>query len=253
MGIPATCTIRKNRMDKCPLMEEKDLKKAGRGSMDFYTSTEGVLIVKWYDNKEVTVASNHYSAEPTVLVKRYEKKTKSYIHIPCPALISAYNKGMGGLDRCDMMLAFYRMKTKSPKWYKRLLLHFTDVALINAFTLMKQISGNLKMPLFEFKLEVATALMYADNFSEPLSMANIILRVAGANEAANGDLVGGPLPYDGTRLDGYNHWPEVVAKIPRCCRLDGCKQRSVIWCSKCRIYLCMKAKRNCFMLFHLNE
>lgn len=253
MGIPAACTIRKNRMDKCPLMEEKELKKAGRGSMDFYTSEEGVLVVKWFDNKEVTVASNHYSAQPTLEVKRWEKKSKSYIYIPCPALISMYNKGMGGVDRCDQLLAFYRMKTKSPKWYKRVLLHFTDVAITNSFILKKHSTGNLKMPLYEFKLEVATSLMYADNFSEPLSVANVILRAQGAKEAANGDPVAGPSPSDASRLDGYNHWPEFVAKKARMCRLEGCKQRSTIWCSRCKVYLCVKGKKNCFMLYHLEN
>jgi hypothetical protein len=252
MGFPSACTIRKNRVDKCPLKDEKQLKKEGRGSMDYYTSAEGVLIVKWYDSKEVTVASNHYSAEPTVEVKRWDKKKKEYITLPCPALIQAYNKGMGGLDLCDMLLSFYRIKTKSPKWYKRILFHFTDVAVVNAFILRKHATDNLKMPLYEFKLEVATSLMYAENFSQPLSRASITLRAPGAIEAANGDLVGGPMPSAATRLDGSNHWPEFAATRPRCCRLKGCKQRSTIWCAKCKVYLCIKSKQNCFTTFHLN-
>ncbi len=36
--------------------------------MDFRVSSEGVLVLKWFDNKEVTVASNHYSANPTTEV-----------------------------------------------------------------------------------------------------------------------------------------------------------------------------------------
>jgi hypothetical protein len=64
MGIPAACTLRSNRMENCPLMTEKELKKLGRGAMDFKSSEDGVLIVKWFDNKEVVVASNHYSALP---------------------------------------------------------------------------------------------------------------------------------------------------------------------------------------------
>lgn len=51
-------------MENCPLMTEKELKKLGRGSMDFKLSDDGILVVKWYDNKEVVVASNHYSALP---------------------------------------------------------------------------------------------------------------------------------------------------------------------------------------------
>ena len=65
MGIPATCTLRKDRMDKCPLKTENQLKAEGRGAMDFRLTDDGVLLLKWFDNKEVTVGSNHYSALPS--------------------------------------------------------------------------------------------------------------------------------------------------------------------------------------------
>jgi hypothetical protein len=63
----------------------------------FSTSAEGFLIVKCFDNKGGTVASNYYTAEP-VEVRRWDKKKKRYIVIPCPALISVYSKGMGVVD-----------------------------------------------------------------------------------------------------------------------------------------------------------
>jgi hypothetical protein len=65
MGLPAACTLRVNRTEKCPLKTEKELKKEGRGAMDSQVSTEGILIAKWFDNKEVTVGTNHYSVKPT--------------------------------------------------------------------------------------------------------------------------------------------------------------------------------------------
>ena len=42
MGVPAACTVRSNRMEKCPLKTEKELRKEGRGSMDFQLSVEQV-------------------------------------------------------------------------------------------------------------------------------------------------------------------------------------------------------------------
>lgn len=33
--------------------------------MDFKVSEEGIVLAKWFDNKEVTVGSNHYSVNPT--------------------------------------------------------------------------------------------------------------------------------------------------------------------------------------------
>ena len=56
----------------------------------------------------MTVGSNHYSAQPTRQVKRWDKKEKVFTNVPCPALITAYNRGMGGVDACDQFLSFYR-------------------------------------------------------------------------------------------------------------------------------------------------
>lgn len=108
MNIPATCTVRSNRLEHCPLKTEKELRKEGRGAMDYKLSDDGILIVKWYDNKEVTVASNSYGVQPVTTVKRWDKTKRMYVHITCPALILAYNKGMGGVDFSDMFLSFYR-------------------------------------------------------------------------------------------------------------------------------------------------
>ncbi len=45
------------------LKTERQLKKEGRGSMDFVQSN-GVLMVHWLDKKLVSVASTCYSAKP---------------------------------------------------------------------------------------------------------------------------------------------------------------------------------------------
>jgi len=107
-GLPAACTLRPNRIEKCPLKSEKVLQKQGRGAMDHMVSEEGILVARWYDNKPVMVGSNHYSVNPPSRVKRWDRKKKEYTHIPIPYIIRAYNKGMGGVDRCDQLLSFYR-------------------------------------------------------------------------------------------------------------------------------------------------
>lgn len=112
LQIPAACTMRAYRTEKCPLKQERELKKEGRGSMDFCRSAdpEGVLLVKWYDNKDVIVASNSYSVAPITKVRRYDKTKKKYTFVNCPAVIQAYNKGMGGVDRSDQLVSFYRYR-----------------------------------------------------------------------------------------------------------------------------------------------
>jgi hypothetical protein len=148
-------------------MTEKSLKKEGRGACDF-KSSDGIVVCDWYDNKVVTVASNFHSVLPTTIQRRWSKKDEAYVNIPCPNIITAYNKSMGGVDRCDMMLALYRMKMKGNKWYRRLFFHFVDLALINAWTLLRQ-SGHPEMKLVEFKLEVAVSLIRGGILEHPMA------------------------------------------------------------------------------------
>lgn len=248
--LPAACTLRANRLENCPLKTEKQLKKEGRGSMDYKVSEEGIIVVKWFDNKEVTVGSNHYSVNPTSKVRRWDKSMKVYLSIIIPFLILVYNKGMGGVDHCDQLLSFYRIKTKSRKWYRRVLYHFLDLCLVNAFILYKQMK---QMPLYEFKLDVATSLMYGEVLSNPMSISATLLRQAAvANYSKHGDPIGAEVTA-AVRYDGMFHLPEWPAKLGRTCKMEGCKKRSVIWCTKCRVYLCIKKDKNCFLAFHTLE
>lgn len=108
-GIHATSTLRVNRARGCPLLCLKDMKKKGRGAFDFRTDIDNsILVCQWYDNKVVCVASNVHSVQPTHKVKRWDGKNKKHIDVPCPGLIKSYNQNMGGVDKCDMLLALYR-------------------------------------------------------------------------------------------------------------------------------------------------
>lgn len=129
-----------------------------------------------------------------------------------------------------------------------MLYHFLDLSLVNSYILYK--ADRKKMPLYEFKLDVAVSLMYGEVFSDPMAIGTVMLREAVAMQyAENGDPVACDVN-DFIRFDGYNHIPEVAAKIGRLCKVKGCKKRSSVWCKKCRVYLCLKKDQNCFELWH---
>lgn len=130
-----------------------------------------------------------------------------------------------------------------------MLYHFVDLALVNSYILDKAASGENIRPLYEFKLDVALALMYGDNFDDPMAIAAQVLRQAAIQYAENGDPVGEEVT-DAVRRDGVFHIPENVADRGRTCKLPGCKKRTRYWCKKCRVYLCIKKDGNCFELFH---
>ncbi len=65
LGYDSTCTLRGPRKAgaQLALKSERELKKEGRGAMDFVQSN-GVLVVHWLDKKLVSVASTVFSAKP---------------------------------------------------------------------------------------------------------------------------------------------------------------------------------------------
>jgi hypothetical protein len=74
----------------------------------------------------------------------------------------------------------------------------------------------------------ATSLRYAENFSESLSKANLVLTAQGEKKASKNDPLGWSNPSDVVLLDGKNDWPEFVAKKARNWCLKDCKQRRTI-------------------------
>ena len=238
-GYHATCTIRANRCGKCPLKNKKQLKKEGRGAFD-YKSSEGVVMASWFDNRVVTVASNKCSVLPTNTVRRYSKKRKEHIDVQCPALIKAYNKSMGGVDHCDMLLSFYQ-SMKSKKWYKRIIFHLIDICCVNAWILEKHVLG-VCSKLYKFKLALATSLVQGTPNPQP------VLRSESEKDVRSARFVA-----DDIRLDAVGHLPRRMADIPKRCKLNNCSRRTKFFCVKCRVYLCIDKHSDCFYKYHLTE
>ncbi len=49
--------------------------------------------------------------------------------------------------------------------------------------------------------------------------------------------------------DGSGHLPRKVAKLPKYCKMEGCKRRSKMHCVKYMVYLCIDEKSDCFYRF----
>lgn len=58
-GIGFVGTLRSNRLKDCWLKSENELKKEGCGAFDYAVdSLRNIAIVRWYDNRSVTLVSN---------------------------------------------------------------------------------------------------------------------------------------------------------------------------------------------------
>ena len=75
-----------------------------------------VTLVRWKDNKVVTVASTLYGKEPMKRARRSIKDQGGRVEIGQQNAISFYNKTMGGGDRMDQNTGAYMINIHNKKW-----------------------------------------------------------------------------------------------------------------------------------------
>ncbi|KAK2724715.1 hypothetical protein QYM36_001265 [Artemia franciscana] len=248
IGYDCAGTVCQNRLSGCQLMEEKELKRFDQGHVDWRVekSTE-VCLVRWYDNKAVTLVSNYVAVEPKDTCRRWgssekdrnRKDCERKVEIERTAVIKEY-KYMSGVDLADMLIELYRSNLKTRKWYMRIFYYFLDSAVVNGWLIYRRHcwliyrrhcwqSNEKPMPLLKFKTSIACSLGYSDTSrrrpGRPLS-----------------------LEAEDVRHDGYNNFPE-FGKDQKRCRI--CQRKTKILCSKCLgIALCLVPERNCFLSYH---
>ena len=79
------------------------------------------------------MCSNFVGVEPEDEVRRWDKKEKKYIFIKRPAIVRYYYISMGGVDQSDFLIALYRTFIRSKKWTLRVIFHYFNLGVINAW------------------------------------------------------------------------------------------------------------------------
>lgn len=155
--------------------------------------------------------------------------------------MKVYNQSMGGVERADQLLAFYRNDLKTKKWYKRIF-HLLDLAVVNTWLLYRATKGSV-MQLAHYKLPITLGFMKAEQATEDVEESRDVSSTALSNRAS--DIPGA------MRYDCVNHIP---VKIPQpntqLCKMPQCKRKTHMQCKKCKVYLCI-GPTNCFKQFHL--
>ena len=78
------------------------MKKEIWGSYDYrFDDKNEILIVKWVDQKCVTIGTNYDKIEPTCNVQRWSKGVKQKASVVQPEVLNTYSKNMGGVDEHD--------------------------------------------------------------------------------------------------------------------------------------------------------
>uniref|UniRef100_A0A3Q3MAR5 PiggyBac transposable element-derived protein domain-containing protein n=1 Tax=Mastacembelus armatus TaxID=205130 RepID=A0A3Q3MAR5_9TELE len=176
-------TYRDNRKD-CPRNAANALtKKSVRGSIRWIRDGH-LVFVKWMDTREVSVCSTIHAAHTGDTVQRVKTqngwRTKSF---PCPAPVTAYNQHMGGVDLSDQLLQYYTTQHKTMKWYRKLFLHFLDIAATNAYIVHRELYGTMSHK--EFMEELITELCDVSQKMTPNQTSVGHVPIPGAEQASD--------------------------------------------------------------------
>lgn len=230
-GFRATGTLRENRLGKCTIKDSKSLAKDPRGTFDHRFDSNGeILILKWNDNKCVSIATNHDYIEPLSQAPRWDRKAKEKKNIPQPRVLKNYNTHMGGVDQHDWDVGKYAVQIRAKKWYWVLFTRMIDMAVVNAWILYR-IVNSADMSLLNFRRAIAVAYM-------KLGVKSVMGRPTISSTSK---------VFDDVRFDRKGHFMERRDKQRRC-QGKACKSKPLTFCVKCLVTLC----KDCFNPYHLN-
>uniref|UniRef100_A0A8C5WHF7 Sp3 transcription factor n=2 Tax=Tetrapoda TaxID=32523 RepID=A0A8C5WHF7_9ANUR len=232
-GQKAIGTIRRDRIEGCPLMTDAKLIKRGRGSCDFRINHKnGVVVCKWMDRRVVSLASNYVGTEPMGSCRRFDQKNKQHITVARPLIVQEYNNTVGGTDKTDMFLSLYRTFIKTRKWYLRLVFHLLDICVVNAWVAYRSLEG--EMGLLMFKLLISRSLMRTEMFEKQafigdMQITNPLINEDEEPERKKRKTVAhvSAIPPD-VRKDCLNHWPMFDSHLKNAqrCRMSGCTRKT---------------------------
>ena len=81
----------------------------------------------------VHIESNFVGVHPVGSVERWCSNEKARKELICPRIVIFSNKGMGGVDLADMLIALYWIAVETKGWYLKMSWHWVDIAKVSAW------------------------------------------------------------------------------------------------------------------------
>lgn len=202
-----------------------------------------ILFMQWKDRRSVFLMSTMHTANKHVAAKRREKRGGQWVvnTINKPLLVHEYNTGMLGVDKSDQIIATYNVLRKCVRWWKTLFFHAVDIVCVNSFILFQEHQKeNLNVE----------ELFRNRNFDQLAFREELIQQIFQYDEVSQGHAPFSP-PF--SPLDPVRHQPKRMEKR-RNCKLcyekTKTQNRTNVFCSTCKIYLCFLPSRDCFAEWH---
>ena len=190
----------------------------------------------------VVLLSNFICTQDEVsYVQRRRAGAAEKLRVPCPTIVTTYNKFMGGVDLMDQKKVTYEVDRRSKiKYYMRLFFDMFDIAINNSHVVYVQL-----MLESDSEKKSVTPLEYRQMIARAL-IGKYTSRKRGTPSA----------PVKSSRTVAPAPKPEhslVRSDIRRrCaeCAKTGTENRTDSKCDICDVYLCYTKARNCFAEYH---
>jgi hypothetical protein len=217
-------------------------------------------MVKWYDTRSVCLVSNYIGSGQLETIRRWDKKQKMYVNIERPEIVTVYNTSMGGVDKIDQLISYYRTFIRSRKWTLRMIVHAFDFIVANYWLQYLKdadhyyINKKKRKDLLHFRMELAENLIKENQNITPTRRGR-----PRTDTGENLDIsikpkarkVDSSQPSNDVRKDKFDHFPKFDTKENTSrCKNPGCNGKTHVFCTKCNIHLCFNSTNNCFFNFH---
>ncbi|KAJ8353412.1 hypothetical protein SKAU_G00209790 [Synaphobranchus kaupii] len=249
-------TIRENRIGFPKTKVNSLPKKAVRGDMRWIRDGP-LLYVKWKDTREVSMCSSIHKAYSGKSVQRQARNpdgtwARRVVTIPEPVL--EYNKYMGGVDLSDALIKYFSVTQKCRHWYKKLFLHFVDIAVVNSYILHKEMALEKQhKPITQKLFRETLCLQLADCGKEsPEGEGEMVMAAAQPQEAAMEQRPEGCFPVAVTNVSNTDPREKATKGRKYCVHCLSLKRRNktIYKCRSCDVPLCIIADRLCFTEWH---
>ena len=106
LGMYSLGVVKSSQMTGTVLNPKSSMQKERKGSMDSrVTEPEEIVVVCWYSNSSVNVASTFLWIGTTNVVNRWSTKEKTFFPADQPETVKAYNDFMCGVDKMGFLIS----------------------------------------------------------------------------------------------------------------------------------------------------
>lgn len=249
LGTGATGTVRSYRKGIPDKLKKAQLSNRG----DTATMSYGPLsCLKYLDAKAVylistTDTSVNVETRRPDFMRNHEAKVR-------PSMVHVYDQKMGAVDRSNQMVENYKLGIKTMKWWKKLIFHIINIAIVNSYILYKEnCSFNNAMVQRHFRRKLVEQLIQSSggSITTPLGRPapRVLERLTGRHFLDK--LMEGEKPLHRQCIVCGPEEREMLPPLrPGEKRKRRCGHMTSYKCRQCNVSLCISP---CFEIYHTKQ